>query len=345
MSTHDKTLDYDLSTLDKVTQPTIGNLLKAQNQIATILADYPCAAAASGAYGHAFLIYSAAVWLTKDGITTPVIIDKPPPFTGTSFAARYAYEDRIKQHTEMNKHQKGTIRMIKYIFPEPVFLDLCDDQGQLVGKTPQEIMKHLQDSFCDDEEMEEEILRQQNIMGVKYDPSMLIQVYFKALQDARSILVSLKETVDDKVLIRQGIDQFNKHMDLNDAVDEWKKKATNTKTWKAFQTHFFHRPANHRHATQAPGHLEATENANGIPTTMTYPMDNDPNADTPTATPTASPAAMTFPPNTTAKPANGKKKDTRMMRPFETKWEDLSAISSTTKTNDGVGGTTNSMPL
>ena len=41
MSTHAIT-DYDLSTLDKVTHPTIGNLLRAQNQIAAILTDYPC---------------------------------------------------------------------------------------------------------------------------------------------------------------------------------------------------------------------------------------------------------------------------------------------------------------
>jgi hypothetical protein len=238
MSTTDKTPDYDLSTLDKVTQPTIGNLLKAQNQIAAILSDYACAAPASGAYAHAFLIYTDAVWLTKDGITQAVVINKPQSFTGTSFAARYAYEDNLKQYEEMIKHQKGTIRMIKHIFPEPVFLDLCDDQGQLVGKTPQEIMKHLQDSFCDEEEAEEEILKQYKIMNVKYDPSALVQVYFKALQDARTILVSLQETVADKVLIRQGIDQFNKHMDLNDAVDEWKDKDAANKTWRAFKTHF-----------------------------------------------------------------------------------------------------------
>jgi hypothetical protein len=99
-------------------------------------------------------------------------------------------------------------------------------------------MQHLQDSFCDDEEAEEEILKQCKIMNVEYDPSALVQVYYKALQDARTILVSLQETVADKVLIRQGIDQFNKHMDLNDAVDEWKNKTAADKTWKAFKTHF-----------------------------------------------------------------------------------------------------------
>ena len=55
----------------------------------------------------------------------------------------------------MNKHQKGAVKMIKYIFPEPVFLDLCNNEGQLVGKIPQQIIKHLQENFCDDRETEE----------------------------------------------------------------------------------------------------------------------------------------------------------------------------------------------
>jgi hypothetical protein len=237
MSTHGTT-DYDLSTLDKVTHPTIGNLLRAQNQIAAILTDYPCEATASGAYAHAFLIYSDAVWLTKDGITSTVTITKPPTFTGTTHASRYQYTDQLQQYDDMIKHRKGTIRMIKHIFPAPVFLDLCDEQGQLIGKTPQQIIQHLQDTFCDSEEAEEEILKQYKLMNTKYDPSDLIQVYYKALQDARTILVALSKTVADKVLIRQGIDQFNQHMDLNEAVDEWKKTPAIDKTWKLFKTHF-----------------------------------------------------------------------------------------------------------
>jgi hypothetical protein len=231
-------ITYDMSTLDKVNQPTIGNLLRAQNQIAAILTNYPCNERTSGAYGHSFLIYSTQVWLTKDNITAPVTINKPPLFNGTFIATRYVYEDSLKTYEDMMKHRNGAIRMIKYIFPAPVFLDLCDDQGQLVGKTPQEIMKHLQDTFCDDEEAEDEILKQYKVMNVKYDPSDMVQVYFKALQDARTILVSLSETVNDKVLIRQAIDQFNKHMDLNESVDEWKKKLAVNKTWTEFKTHF-----------------------------------------------------------------------------------------------------------
>ena len=42
MSTKDKTSEYDLYTLDKVTHPTIGKILRAQNQIVEILTNYPC---------------------------------------------------------------------------------------------------------------------------------------------------------------------------------------------------------------------------------------------------------------------------------------------------------------
>ena len=110
--------------------------------------------------------------------------------------------------------------MIKYIFLNPVFFDLCNNEGQLVGKTLQPIIKHLQENFCEDEETEKEILKQYNKMNVKYDPSGMVQVYFKALQDAHTVLVSLQDTVMNSVLIRQSINQFNKHMDINEAVDE-----------------------------------------------------------------------------------------------------------------------------
>ena len=45
--------------------------------------------------------------------------------------------------------------MIKYISPKPFLLDLCDNEVQQVGKTPQQIIKHLQEKFCDDRETEE----------------------------------------------------------------------------------------------------------------------------------------------------------------------------------------------
>ena len=70
------TPDYDLSNVDRFQKPTIGNLLRATNQIAAILSDYPCEHQDAGDYGHSFLIYPEDVWTTKDGITTDVTITK-----------------------------------------------------------------------------------------------------------------------------------------------------------------------------------------------------------------------------------------------------------------------------
>ena len=57
-------------------------------------------------------------------------------------------------------------------------------------------------------------------MNVTYEPAELVQVYFKAMQDALTILVYLQETVAEKVLIFKGIYQFNKHMSLNKDIDD-----------------------------------------------------------------------------------------------------------------------------
>ena len=74
-------------------------------------------------------------------------------------------------------------------------------------------------------------------MSVKYNPSDLVQVYLKELPDACNTFVSLQETVADKVLISQVNDQFNKHIDTNKAVEDWKKIASK-KSWKKFRMHF-----------------------------------------------------------------------------------------------------------
>ena len=64
------------------------------------------------------------------------------------------------------------------------------------------------------------------------------QTYFACLQHARMILVCLKETVQDRKLIRQALTEFNKHTDLHASVDEWKLKSATNKTWGAFKIHF-----------------------------------------------------------------------------------------------------------
>ena len=230
--------DYDMTALDKVQWPGVANILEATTQIAAVLGDYPCEAVGAEDYGHQFLIYSSAIWLTLDNITQEVVVNKPATFTGNTHAERHIHDMKLKTYHEKEKHQKGAIRMIKYIFPSEVFIDLQNSQGLMVGKTPVEIMEHLKDTFCDDEEIEKEILMQEDNLKVKYNPAELPQAYFAKLQNAKTILMFLKETASDKKLIRFAVNQFEKHADLYTAIDEWKRKIAANKTWSNFKSFF-----------------------------------------------------------------------------------------------------------
>lgn len=226
-----------MTKLTKVQFPNISNILAATQEIAAVLGDYPCGAPDAKEYGHQFLIYSRDVWTSLPNVTADVVIDKPGAFTGNTHADRYNHEESIRIYNEKERHAKGTVRMLRYIFPPAVLLDLENNQGQIVGKTPREIIKHLRDTFCDDEQKEGEILEQELKLQVAYDPDDLPQVYFKKLQETRTILVWLGETVPDKKLIRQAISEFNKHADLHQALDEWKRKDPVDKTWDNLKTH------------------------------------------------------------------------------------------------------------
>ena len=108
----------------------------------------------------------------------------------------------------------------------------------MVGKPPRQIIDHLQDSYCDEEEKEDDIIKQEEHLKIPYDPAELPHTYLACLPHSRMILVCLKETVQDRKLIRQALREFNKHADLHASVDEWKLKSATDKTWDAFKIHF-----------------------------------------------------------------------------------------------------------
>lgn len=128
--------------------------------------------------------------------------------------------------------------MLKYIFPSALFLDLQNSQGLMVGKTPRRIIAHLQNTYCEEEEQETEINKQEDKLKSPYDPAEFPQTYFSALQHARMILASLNEVFPDRKLVRKVLTEFDKHVDLHPTVDEWKFKAPPDKTCAVFKTHF-----------------------------------------------------------------------------------------------------------
>jgi hypothetical protein len=68
--------------------------------------------------------------------------------------------------------------MIKHIFEESCFLDLEDDQGQMIGHTPHEIITHICNANVTPEDHDDEIIAIEEDMRQNYDPNEQPQVYF-----------------------------------------------------------------------------------------------------------------------------------------------------------------------
>ena len=187
------TPEYDMTQLDKVTGDiTLTSILTATNQIAQQLTQQHCDIEESKGYGHAWIILENKVWLAKKGVEALVPKQtKPVDFVGTTDAAKFAHKTKQKQSDAFKANEYGAIRMLQYIFSDSSFLDLEDDQGQMIGTSPNEILVHLLDTNVGTEDMDKEITTIEETLRSKYDPSEMPQVYFKKLQTCKILLVQL----------------------------------------------------------------------------------------------------------------------------------------------------------
>jgi predicted nuclease with TOPRIM domain len=128
--------------------------------------------------------------------------------------------------------------MIFHAFQDYHFLELQDDNGDIIGYTAMQLLEHLMDQYVQPEDIADQITELHQILEQIYDPNDEPQVYYKAVQDARNTLESLNETVEESTLIRHGLNQFQEHLDLKMDIKAWKKLARGDKTWKNFKSHF-----------------------------------------------------------------------------------------------------------
>ena len=140
---------YEMSLLDKVTGDiTLKKMRHATNQIASLLSLHHCDIDESKGYGHAWLVMENGTWLAKNGVEHPVPVPtKPANFSGTTETEKFMYKLKLKQYNDYKTHSNGAVKMIKYIFEESCFLNLEDEQGQMIGHTPHQIITHI----CDNE--------------------------------------------------------------------------------------------------------------------------------------------------------------------------------------------------
>ncbi|OEU06340.1 hypothetical protein FRACYDRAFT_254914 [Fragilariopsis cylindrus CCMP1102] len=99
--------------------------------------------------------------------------------------------------------------MIMHAFKDYHFLELQDDNGDIVGYTAMELFDHLMDQCFKLEDVADQVAALHKILEQEYGPTEAPQVYYKLVQDACNTLEALNETIDEQTLIRHGLNQIN----------------------------------------------------------------------------------------------------------------------------------------
>jgi hypothetical protein len=219
--------------------PTLISITKARREISRQLQSRVCADPQTHDHGHSYIVWSKSDWLKKRQVTSQII---PPTNPG-------AYGGNTHQLLEIHKTkqlawkryklaQAATKKMIMHAFKDYHFLELQDENGDIVGYTAMELFDHLMDQYVQPEDIADQITALHKILEQPYDPNEEPQVYYKSVQDAKNTLESLNEIIDDATLIRHGLNQFKEHLDLKMDIKAWKKSTRAEKTWKRFKSLF-----------------------------------------------------------------------------------------------------------
>jgi hypothetical protein len=220
-------------------QPNLISITKARREISRQLQTRVCADPQTQDHGHSYLVWSNAEWLKKRQVTTEIIPPKNPgAYGGTTHQQLEIHKTSQLAWKRYKLAQAATKKMIMHAFKEYHFLELQDENGDIVGYTAIELFDHLMDQYVQPEDVADQITALHKILEQNYDPNEEPQVYYKAVQDARNTLESLNEIIDESTLIRHGLNQFKEHVDLKLDIKTWKHFTRVEKTWKKFKSHF-----------------------------------------------------------------------------------------------------------
>ena len=120
--------------LKKVNLPDISNIDKVTLNFFMILRNYAWEAVQDKAYSDQFLVHFSILWLFLLNVTIAAIIDKLGIFSGLIHIDLYLHQKNVNVYNEKDKHAKGTVQIICYVFPQSVFLYLKHNQRHMVGK-------------------------------------------------------------------------------------------------------------------------------------------------------------------------------------------------------------------
>jgi hypothetical protein len=235
-----KAEEIDLTDITRNTsQPTLISITKARREISRQLQSMVCADPATKDHGQSYLVWEDADWLKKRQVTAPITpAPNPGVYSGTTHLALEVHKTLILAHKRYKEAEAAAKKMLMHAFKEHHFLELQDDNGDVIGYTARELFEHLIDQYVQPEDVADQVTELHKQLEQSYDPTEEPQVYYKAVQDARLTLESLNQTIDEETLIRHGLNQFKEHIDLRYDIKAWKKLDRADKSWKKFKSHF-----------------------------------------------------------------------------------------------------------
>ena len=146
--TDSNNVKYELDNITKhQDEPTIITIDMTKREVATELRKLRNRQPESARQGHAYIIWNDAEWLTKKGVTTAVPIPAlPPTYSGNTHALLEAYKMSVLLYNDHTDAMVAAETMIFRAFPISHFLELMDDENEVVGYTPRELIQHLEDT-------------------------------------------------------------------------------------------------------------------------------------------------------------------------------------------------------
>jgi hypothetical protein len=199
--------EIDLTDITRNTSTsTLISITKAGREISRQLQSRVCANPHAHDHGHSYLVWSNSDWLKKRQVTSQIVPPtNPGAYGGTTHQLLEIHKAKQLAWTRYKLAQAATKKMIMHAFKDYHFLELQDENGDIVGYTAIELFDHLMEQYVQAEDVADQVTALHKILEQLYDPNEEPQVYYKSVQDARNTLESLNENIDESTLIRHGL--------------------------------------------------------------------------------------------------------------------------------------------
>ena len=242
-----------LARIDTYPTCDAGTIYKTKYNMRRLLAAIPQEDPATKSYNYSVILYRDIEWgkLPQNQVPNPVpaigapaMVDGPawvPPVnpgrpTGTSYAAtdQWRWErDTANQYELVLAWAREAIQ--KAFKNKSLLMDKEDALGNLTHRHPLDLLDYLWQTRSNKRQIDRLIAAAKKELDVEFDPSEEATNYFAKLEEARYILIELKQNhaASDDDLIRIALLEFEKHEDWDDAAKDFRKlQVAGSVTWE-----------------------------------------------------------------------------------------------------------------